>query len=171
MDNIQILLISIRTKKMSYQMSYLTPPSTWFRPASSFETNRSFLSALNREIDHVLDEFGSVSSSTSHSAMPRMSVTESDQAVDIEAELPGVEERDVEVALNDDVLTIKGEKRMENNTQHNDYCHQERMFGKFARSITLPFEPDPKMVKTLFARGVLKITLPKSVKIPVKATA
>jgi len=88
----------------------------------------------------------------------------------------GVDEKDVEVALNADVLTIKGEKRLESNSQQNEVCHQERIYGKFARSITLPFEPDPKMVKTLFTKGVLKITLPKSaavkqhtVKIPVKA--
>ena len=162
---------------MSYQMSYITPQSTWFRPTSTFESNRSFLSALNREIDHVLDEFGGYASGTgSRCGTPRMSVSESDQSVDIEAELPGVDEKDIEVALNNDVLTIKGEKRMEGNPQHNELCHQERMFGKFTRSITLPFEPDPKMVKTLFTRGVLKITLPKSasvkqhmVKIPVKA--
>ena len=162
---------------MSYQMSYPTPQSTWFRPASTSETNRSFLSALNREIEHVLDEFGSFSSASNpRSSTPRMSVSESDQSVEIEAELPGVDEKDVDVALNDDVLTIKGEKRMESSSQHSDYCHQERTFGKFARSITLPFEPDPKSVKTLFSRGILKITLPKSaaikqltVKIPVKS--
>jgi HSP20 family protein len=162
---------------MSYQMSYPTPQSTWFRPASTFEANRSFLSALNREIDHVLDEFGGYASATgSRCATPRMSVSETDQSVDIEAELPGVDEKDVEVALNADVLTIKGEKRLESNSQQNEVCHQERIYGKFARSITLPFEPDPKMVKTLFTKGVLKITLPKSaavkqhtVKIPVKA--
>jgi HSP20 family protein len=106
-----------------------------------------------------------------------MSVSETDSSVEIETELPGVEEKDVEIALNNDVLTIKGEKRIESSLQHSDYCHQERTFGKFARSITLPFEPDPKSVKTLFSRGILKITLPKSaaikqqtVKIPVKST-
>ena len=167
---------------MSYQMSYLTPQSSWFKPASSFDANRGFLSALNREIDHVLDEFGSFSSpsssgTTSRSSTPRISVSETDSSVEIETELPGVDEKDVEIALSDDVLTIKGEKRMESSSQHSDYCHQERTFGKFSRSITLPFGPDPKTVKTLFSRGVLKITLPKSsggkqhsVKIPVKST-
>lgn len=163
---------------MSYQMSYSSPQPNWFRPGAMVETNRSFLSALNREIDHVLDEFGTFSSPTTRSAMPRMSVSETDQSVDVEAELPGIEEKDVEVALYDDILTIKGEKRMESCSQHSEFSHQERMFGKFARSVTLPFQPDPKMVKTHFAKGVLKITLPKSaavkqqtVKIPVKATA
>ena len=164
---------------MTYQMSYLTPQSTWFRPGSSFDANRGFLSALNREIDQVLGGLGSLSSSSGtvpRSSMPRMSVSETDSSVEIETELPGVEEKDVEIALNDDVLTIKGEKRMESSLQHSDYCHQERTFGKFSRSITLPFGPDPKSVKTLFSRGILKITLPKAaaikqntVKIPVRS--
>jgi len=105
-----------------------------------------------------------------------MSVNETDSSVEIETELPGVEEKDVEIALSNDVLTIKGEKRMESSLQHSDYCYQDRTFGKFARSITLPFGPDPKSVKTLFSRGILKITMPKSaaikqhaVKIPVKS--
>src|SRR6266700_2476829 len=125
---------------MSYQISYLTPQSTWFRPTSSFDANRGFLSALNREIDQVLDDFGSFSSSSStasRNSTPRMSVSETDSSVEIETELPGVEENDVEIALSNDVLTIKGEKRMESSLQHSDYCYQDRTFGKFARSITL----------------------------------
>src|ERR1700692_1282825 len=164
---------------MTYQTSYLTPQSIWFRPGPSFDATRGYLSALNREIDQVLEGFGSYpskSGTSSHSSTPRMSVNESDSSVEIETELPGVEEKDVEISLSDDVLTIKGEKRMESSLQHSDYCHQERTFGKFSRSITLPFGPDPKSVKTLFSRGVLKITLPKAaaikqnaVKIPVKS--
>ena len=107
-----------------------------------------------------------------------MNISETDNAVEIEAELPGIEEKDVEVSLNEDVLTIKGEKKMERDEQQKNYRHQERMFGKFERSIDLSFVPDPKSVKALFAKGVLKITLPKSataiqnnVKIPIKTVA
>ncbi len=144
-----------------------------------FDLNGGFLTAMRKEIDHVFDEFGgrpSTNGSASRSAAPRMSVSETEGSVEIEAELPGVEEKDIEVALNEDVLTIKGEKRQEREEQHTDYYRQERSFGRFARSVTLPFEPDPKTVKALFARGVLKITLPKSatvkqqtIRIPVKA--
>jgi HSP20 family protein len=141
----------------------------------AYGVNDAFFSTLNREIDQVFDEFSGYSSATAaRSAAPRMSVSETGDFVEIDAELPGVEEKDVEVALNEDVLTIKGEKRLERAEQQKDYYYQERTFGKFARSITLPFEPDPKTVKTYFAKGVLKITLPKAagvkqhtVKIPV----
>ena len=102
---------------------------------------------------------------------------EIDNSFEVQAELPGVEQKDVEVVLNEDVLTIKGRKRMEREENKTDYYYaQERTFGSFARSITLPFEPDPKMVKSYFVNGVLTITLPKPVgahakmvKIPVKA--
>lgn len=159
-------------------MTNLTPQQ-WFGPAATVNANNRAFSAMHREIDRIFDELGGFSSAsaTGH-AVPRMSMSETDNSVEIEAELPGVDEKDIEVALSDDVLTIKGEKRMERDEQHKDYYHQERTFGRFARSITLPFDPDPKTVKTLFVKGVLKITLPKSagakqntIKIPVRTAA
>ncbi len=167
-------------------MTYLTPQSTWFGPqptwfgsAATANASGRALSAAQREMDRILDELGGWPSAaaTGH-AVPRLSLSETDNSVEIEVELPGVDEKDLEVALNEDVLTIKGEKKVERDEQQKDYYHQERIFGRFTRSITLPFDPDPKTVKTLFAKGVLKITLPKSagvkqhtVKIPVRAAA
>lgn len=134
---------------------------------------------MRKALDQVFNEFGDLSPVTcSHCASPRINIAETDNAIEIEAELPGVEEKDVQVSLNHDVLTIKGEKKMEREEQHQNYSHQERMFGKFERSINLSVEPDAKAVKAVFARGVLKVTLPKSasaiqnnVKIPVKTMA
>ena len=144
-------------------MTYSVPQTTWFRPMPSYGVNYGFFSPLHKETDQIFDDFGAFPSATAaRSATPRMSVGETDNWVEIEAELPGVEEKAIEVTLSDDVLTIKGEKRMESDNLKKDYYYQERTFGKFARSITLPFEPDPKTVKTLFTNGVLKITLPKS---------
>jgi HSP20 family protein len=145
-------------------MTYSGPQTTWFRPMPAYGVNYGFFAPLHKEIERVFDEFGGFSSGTAtRNAAPRMSVSETDSSVEIEAELPGVEEKDVEVALNDDVLTIKGEKRMERDDLQKDYYYQDRSFGRFARSITLPFEPDPKTVKTLFVKRVLKVTLPKSI--------
>jgi len=156
-------------------MTYLTPQNT----VSTLDASGGSFSTMRRAIDHLFDEFGGFSSATAtHRESLRTSMSETENSVEIEAELPGVDEKDVEVTLNDDVLTIKGEKKMERDEQQKDYWHQERTFGRFARSINLSFDPDPKTVKALFARGVLKITLPKSagvkqqtVKIPVRAAA
>jgi HSP20 family protein len=166
---------------MSYQTLQASwfNQSSWFDPASPLDATGGLLSAMRKEIDHIFDEFdGSPSGRVGHCAAPRMNVSETDNAIEVDAELPGVEEKDVEVSLNDGVLTIKGEKRMERGGQHKDYFRQECSYGRFARSITLPFAPDARTVKTLFGRGVLKITLPKSadakqhsVRISIKALA
>jgi HSP20 family protein len=150
-------------------MTYQTPQASklnqtsWLNSASTFDAKNGLVSAMRREIDHVFEEFGHYpSGSANHGPSLRMNVSETENAIEIEAELPGIEEKDVELALNDDVLTLKGEKRMEHDEQRRDYSCQERTYGRFARSITLPFAPDPKTVKTLFGKGVLTITLPKS---------
>lgn len=158
-------------------MTNLIPQLTWFRPVSPYQSGALY-SGFNREVGALFDELSGMTSAKSNVTQPRMSVRETDGAIEIEAELPGVDEKDIEIELTDDVLTIKGEKRVERDEAHKDAYYQERTFGKFARSITLPFEPDPKSVKVLFARGVLKITLPKSAgvrehthRIPVRAAA
>jgi HSP20 family protein len=160
-------------------MLNLIPQANWYRPLSPFDAKGGFYAALNSEMDRYFDEFGGLSAPKETRTPPlRMSVSETDTSIEIEAELPGVDEKDIELELSGDLLTIKGEKRVEHSELHKGFFHQERTFGKFARSVTLPFEPDPKLVKTHFARGVLKITLPKSagvkehtVRIPVKAAA
>lgn len=161
-------------------MRYSVPQTTWFKPMPSYVVNDAFFSTYNREFDQFFDEFrgytpfGGYTSAAPRCATPRMSMSETDKLVEIEAELPGIEEKDVEVALSGDVLTIKGEKTLQCSEPQKDYYYQERAFCKFARSITLPFEPDPNSVKTYFSKGILRITLPKTagikqhtVKIPI----
>jgi HSP20 family protein len=160
-------------------MTYLVPQNTWFGSSSNVDQNNKPYAAMRKALEQVFNEFGGVpSGNCSHCTSLHLNISETDNAVEIEAELPGVEEKDVEVSLNEEVLTIRGEKKMEREEQQKNYRHQERMFGKFERSIELSFQPDPKTVKALFAKGVLKVTLPKSasaiqnnIKIPIKAVA
>ena len=95
---------------------------------------------------------------------PRIDVAESKDAIDITAELPGVDEKDVDVTLVDDVLTIRGEKKSEREEQDKDknWHVVERSYGSFSRAIPLPFEPDATKVEAKFDKGVLRIRLPKS---------
>jgi HSP20 family protein len=95
---------------------------------------------------------------------PKIDVAESKGAIDITAELPGVDEKDVDVTLADDVLTIRGEKKFEREEQDNDknWYVVERSYGSFSRAILLPFEPDATKVEAKFDKGVLRIHLPKS---------
>jgi len=96
------------------------------------------------------------------SFMPEVDVTETDKEVRVTAELPGMEEKDLEVSLIDGALTIKGEKREEHEEEKGDYYRSERQYGAFERMISLPSEVDADKAKASFKKGVLKITLPKT---------
>src|SRR6516165_5204195 len=95
---------------------------------------------------------------------PKIDVAESKDAIDVTAELPGVDGNDVDITLSDDVLTIRGEKKSEREEQDKDknWHVVERSYGSFSRSIPLPFEPDATKVEAKFDKGVLRIRLPKS---------
>jgi HSP20 family protein len=94
---------------------------------------------------------------------PKIDVAESKDAIEVTAELPGVDEKDVEVTLADDVLTIRGEKKTEREEQDTDknWHVVERSYGSFTRAIPLPFDPDATKVEAKFDKGVLRIRLPK----------
>lgn len=93
---------------------------------------------------------------------PHMDVSETDKEIRIQAELPGVSENDVELALNDDVLTIRAEKKQERREEREGTHISERSFGTFQRAIRLPFQIEPEQVQARFENGVLHVTLPKS---------
>lgn len=91
----------------------------------------------------------------------RLDVSETDKEVKLTAELPGVDEKDIELTLTDDLLTIRGEKKREETQKNGDYHMVERSYGSFARSLRLPFAVAQDKVDARFDKGVLTITLPK----------
>jgi len=91
-----------------------------------------------------------------------MSVSETEHEIRVAAELPGVREEDIDVSLNDDILTLRGEKKFERQDEKENFHFVERSFGTFQRSIRLPFPIDPDQVRASFDNGVLTVTLPKS---------
>ena len=96
------------------------------------------------------------------SFVPEIDVAETDKEIRVTAELPGMEEKDVEVTLTEGVLTIKGEKREEHDEEKGDSFRSERRYGMFERSIALPSGLDADKAKASFKKGVLKVTLPKT---------
>lgn len=94
--------------------------------------------------------------------MPRMEVRETDQELRVIAELPGVTEKDIDVALDDDVLTIRGEKKMERTETQENTQFSERSYGMFQRSMRLPYRVEPNQVQARFENGVLTVTMPKN---------
>jgi len=136
--------------------------------------------SLHREIDRLFDDFArgfpTFRSAELPTLVPSMDVTESDKEIEISAELPGLEEKDVQVNLSDNVLTIRGEKKAEKEQKEKDYHLIERSYGSFARSLELPAGIDPDSVKATIDKGVLKVTVPKPApaiakKIDVKSAA
>lgn len=93
---------------------------------------------------------------------PAIDVTESDTAYEIAAELPGMDEKNVDVTLANGVLTIKGEKKEEREEKKKDYYLSERSFGSFERSFRLPDSVDTAKIDAAFKNGILNITLPKT---------
>ncbi len=93
--------------------------------------------------------------------MPTMEMHEADGKVMIAAELPGVDEKDIDISVQDDMLTISGEKRAEVEHKEGAGHRTERTYGKFSRSVSLPFDIDPDQVEARFDKGVLKLTIPK----------
>ncbi|MGF1639380.1 MAG: Hsp20/alpha crystallin family protein [Rhodospirillales bacterium] len=93
---------------------------------------------------------------------PRLDMHETDTDIVVTAELPGMEEKDVEVVLTDNVLTIKGEKRAEHEEKEEGYAYRERSFGAFERRIPLDTEIVGDKVEAAFRNGVLTVTLPKA---------
>lgn len=123
---------------------------------------------LRREMDRLFDDFfrgfsaRETFAGTPGGFDPRVDVTETDKEFRIKAELPGMDEKDVDVTLTKDLLTLRGEKRDEHEEKNGNYYRMERSFGSFSRSIALPGEVDQDKIAAAFRKGVLTITLPKT---------
>jgi HSP20 family protein len=134
--------------------------------------------ALQREIDYLFNDFarGWPSAGRAMELTPSMNVAETDKEIEVTAELPGLEEKDVQVNLADNVLTIKGEKKAEKEEKDKNYHLLERSYGSFSRRLELPAGTDADAIKASISNGVLKVTVPKPApaqvkKVPVKAAA
>ena len=137
-----------------------------FSSGSLMGPGDSFLT-LHREMNRLFDDVMRGTPSGGGQAQgsllaPHMDVTETDQEIRIQAELPGVHEKDVELSLNDDVLTIRAEKRQERREEREGTHISERSFGTFQRAIRLPIEVNPDQVQAQFENGVLRVILPKT---------
>jgi HSP20 family protein len=92
---------------------------------------------------------------------PQVDVVETDTEIKVQAELPGLEEKDFEVSVSQDALTIRGEKKQEKEEKGRNYYRAERSYGSFERSISLPRNVDTDRVNAEFTKGVLTVSLPK----------
>jgi HSP20 family protein len=123
------------------------------------------LFGLHREIDRLFNEFAQgMGPSGLQNIVPNIEISETDKAIEISAEMPGLERKDVEISIEDDTLTIRGEKKVEEDNKDKNVQHSERSYGVFLRVLQLPPGIDPSSVQATMSNGVLKITIPKPAK-------
>jgi HSP20 family protein len=95
---------------------------------------------------------------------PAVDISEDDAAYKVTAELPGMNEKDIEVAVSGDTLTLKGEKRQEKEQKDKSFYLSERSYGSFQRSFCVPDGVDRDKIAADFSKGVLTVTMPKTAK-------
>ncbi|WP_370050362.1 Hsp20/alpha crystallin family protein [Sinorhizobium fredii] len=155
------------------------PVKTEKREPAAREDMWSPLESLRREIDKLFETFRPAAWSVPFSRSllgfempsltgkewqiaPAVDLVEKDTEYEISAELPGLEEKNIEVKLSNGTLTIKGEKKEEKEEREKDYYLSERRFGSFQRRFQLPHGVDPDEIEATFTKGVLKLKLPKT---------
>jgi HSP20 family protein len=128
---------------------------------------------LHREMNRLFDDvfrtfdmapFGSLGGAGRMGGWPHVEVIESDKDIRVSAELPGMDEKDVEVLMGDGVLTIRGEKKSE--IEDKDRAFSERYYGRFERRIPLAWDVEEDKINASFRNGVLTVTMPKSAQGP-----
>jgi len=117
---------------------------------------------MNRLFNTVFDTpAGTGNGGTMRRWLPAMDLVETDEHFVLRADLPGMGEDDVKIELEDNTLTISGERKAEHESNNEGFYRVERAFGSFSRSLTLPQGVDPAAVAASFDRGVLEVRIPK----------
>jgi HSP20 family protein len=132
---------------------------THWKPFGELEKGRG-------EMDRLWDSFFETrpfkQKGTPEAWMPSLDVSETKNEIVVKAELPGIDPKEIDLSLNDGVLTIKGEKRQEKEEKEADYHLVERSYGSFTRLVRLPEEVKEDKISATYKDGVLRVTLPKS---------
>ena len=124
--------------------------------------------AFRREVDRMFDGFFEGFGRSSRSspagwsgATPSIDLAENDKEITITAELPGLDEKDFELTVAGDLLTLKGEKKSGHEQRNGDSYYAERRYGSFSRAVRLPFEVQDETVEAKYDKGVLTVRVPK----------
>ena len=133
-------------------------PRLWSQESDPFR-------AMRREMENVFRAFDqNLPSPDIGAGAPAINVAETKDAFEVTAELPGVDEKDIKVSLDENQLVISGEKKADTSKEEKDWHIEERSYGSFYRSMSLPFEPEDGAVDAHFDKGVLHLTIKKPAK-------
>jgi HSP20 family protein len=133
---------------------------------------------LNRMLNEPFGGFGPFSNQealTGGAFVPPVDVYEDEHSIRLKMEVPGIDEKDIDIRLENNMLTVRGERKLESETKQENYHRMERSYGSFTRSFSLPSSVNPDDVKAGYNKGVLTVTLgkraearPKQIRVDVK---
>jgi HSP20 family protein len=150
------------------RLQYLSPSvSKRALTTGGYDPFRPFRSQFDRLFEDFFGDYGAPATrgegeAAAPAISPNLDIAETDKAYEIAVELPGVEEKDLDVSVSEGVLAIKGEKRSESEEKEKNFHRVERSYGSFERRLTLPAEVDAEKIDANFANGVLTVTIPKA---------
>lgn len=137
-----------------------------WNPTRDLAAFPSEISSLQRDMNRIFDNFfrgGSEEPALINAAwLPAVDVAEEDNQYVVKVELPGVNKDDVNISLESNILTIRGEKKTEQESKGRNYHRVERSFGCFHRSFTLPTRVNIDQIDAVFKDGILTVTMPKA---------
>lgn len=128
------------------------------------------LQQLHSEMDRIFDQtfkgfglapFGFGKASAAELFKPTLDLSASEKQYTVSVEVPGVDEKDIQLEIADDTLVIKGEKKQETESKDNSFYRIERSYGSFRRMLSLPEDADRENVSAAFKKGVLTVTIPR----------
>ena len=138
-------------------------PSLWDRN----DKNPAGFGTLRKEIDRLFEDFSKgfdvpgLRAVGGFGLVPDMDMHDGEKDVTLSIELPGVDEKDIDLSVAGQTVTVSGEKKSEKETKEGESVRRERSYGSFSRTVTLPFRVDGDKVAAKFAKGVLTVTVPK----------
>jgi HSP20 family protein len=151
------ILIKTRRKEV-FAMAIIR----WFERAS-MPRSHEVMGQLKKEMDRLFADFsGRPASPYRTGVFPHINASEDDQNLYVRSELPGIEPHEIEISVEGDTLTLRGERKLPEAGEGVNYHRREREAGRFRRVVTLPAKINPNGVEAIFKNGVLKIVLPKA---------
>ena len=129
---------------------------TRYNPFRDFESFPAGLRLFNDSLDRLFSQPTGVPSWT-----PSVDILENENEIVLKADVPGVEEKDIDIKIEDGALTLKGARKLDKEEKDEGYHRVERGYGSFVRSFSLPDSVDPEQVAASYTAGVLTVTLPK----------
>ena len=134
---------------------------TRWEPFHNFSTMQDRMNRMNRLFRESYTPEGPEEALTTTSFAPPVDIYEDEHTITLKLEVPGIDDKDIDVRIENNTLTVHGERKIEKEEKEENFRRIERQYGSFTRSFTLPSSVDPAQVSANYDKGVLKITLAK----------